>query len=117
MKLIASLIALGFATAATAAAPAPDLSLEQRTALRCSAAFAIVSTVQEQGGAKEYPPLSARGQEFFVRSSARVMDEAQLDRAGITAVMQAEAEDLANTPGRLTAVMPACLALLEASGV
>lgn len=117
MKSIVSLFALGLATVATAAAPAPDLSLEQRTALRCSAAFAIVSAVQEKGGAKEYPPLGGRGQEFFVRSSARVMDEAQLDRAGITAVMQFEAEDLANTPGRLDAIMPACLSLLDASGV
>lgn len=117
MKSILSLVALGFATAATATTPAEELSLEQRTALRCSAAFAIVSTAQEQGGVSEYPSLDQRAREFFVRSSARIMDEAGLDRAGITALMQAEAQDLVGTPGRLDAVMPACLALLDASGL
>jgi hypothetical protein len=100
-----------------ATTPAVELSLEQRTALRCSAAFAIVSTAQEQGGASDYPRLDRRAREFFVRSSARVMDEAGLDREGITALMEAEAQDLVGTPGRIDAVMPACLALLDASGL
>ena len=45
------------------------------------------------------------------------MDEAGLDREGITALMEAEAQDLVGTPGRIDAVMPACLALLDASGL
>lgn len=100
-----------------AQAATPQLSLEQQTALRCSAAFAIVSTLQEHGGAREYPQLGERAREYFVRSSARIMDDTGIDRAGLTAVMQAEAESLANNPGQLEQVMPACLSLLDLAGL
>ena len=108
---------LALAPVAAQAGEPPALSLEQQTALRCSAAFAIVSTLQGHGGAQEYPPLGERGREYFVRASARIMDEAGLDRPAISAALQAEAEGLANTPGRLEQVMPSCLALLDLSGV
>ena len=47
-----------------------------------SAAFALVANRQESGdpSVQQYPPLKERGGEFFVRASARVMDEAGLDR-------------------------------------
>ena len=94
----------------------PRLSLEQQTSVRCSAAFAIVAGIQSQGGANEYPPLAERGREYFVRSAARLIDETGIDRAGITALMQAEAEALSD-PERLEAALPACLLLLDASGL
>jgi hypothetical protein len=86
--------------------------------LRCSAAFAIVAKRQEAGDAqaKAWPPLAQRGSEFFVRASARVMDEAQLDQAGIAAALTAEARML--TQGNeLEKIMPGCLATLDASGL
>ena len=97
-------------------APSSELSLEHRMLLRCSAAFALVAQRQAAGeaAALAYPPLRERGGEF--RASARVMDEAGLDRAGITAALTEEARDLLKD-GTLTAVMPVCLSALEAAGL
>ena len=85
--------------------------------LRCSAAFALVAWRQETGdaAAAEYPPLKERGSEYFVRASAKVMDEAGLDRNAIDEALRAEAQALLQR-GTLTAVMPVCLSALEAAG-
>lgn len=102
------------ATPLSAQAPvAPQLTLDQRMLVRCSAAFSLVAQGQENGNADalRYPDLSQRGREFFVRASAQVMDEAGLDRDQISAALSAEAQDLWDN-GTLDAVMPACLALL-----
>lgn len=95
--------------------PAPQLSLDHRMLVRCSAAFALVATGQENGNeaALRYPDLSQRGREFFVRASAQVMDEAGLDRAQIRAALSAEAQDLWDGD-MLDQVMPVCLELLPA---
>ena len=72
-----------FAVPASAQQPArPAMSLEQQMLLRCSAAFAIVADQQARGlaSAGAYPPMAQRGREFFVRSSARLMDELHLPR-------------------------------------
>ncbi|WP_340588710.1 hypothetical protein [Erythrobacter alti] len=92
---------------------APQLSLQHRMLVRCSAAFAMVAYGQENGQADalQYPDMRDRGEEFFVRASAQVMDEAQLDRVQIEAALSAEAQDLWDS-GSIGDVMPACLALL-----
>lgn len=89
------------------------LSLEHRTLVRCSAAFALAAHGQQNGSeaAQAYPDLAERGQEFFVRASARVMDEAGLDRVQIAALLSQEAQQLVSD-GTLHQVMPSCLALL-----
>ena len=105
---------------------APALSLEQTMLLRCSAAFAIVANEQQRGapGAGKYPPLAERGKEFFVRSSARLMDELQLSREALQALMFAEVEALqaqsaeAGDPAAyVDSVMQPCLAALDAMGL
>ena len=100
---------------AAAQTPPPQLNLDQRMLLRCSAAFALVSFGQDNGNAEamQYPTMEKRGREFFVRASARVMDEAGLDRSQIEAALSAEAQDLVDT-GKLEEVMPVCLSLLPA---
>jgi len=97
---------------------APALSLEHRMLLRCSAAFALMAHRQAAGdeAALAHPPLQQRGQEFFVRASARVIDEAKLDRQGVTAALTAEALEL-QEGNALEQVMPACLSALEAAGL
>ena len=67
-------------------AEAIPLSLDQRMLVRCSAAFAMIAHGQENGNAEalQYPPLAERGREFFVVSSARVMDEAANSKAAST---------------------------------
>lgn len=97
---------------ALAQAPAP-LSLDHRMLLRCSAAFALVANRQANGepAALVYPPMAARGREFFVRASARVMDEAGLGRDALAAALRAEAAGLADEE-TLAALMPVCLGLL-----
>ena len=85
---------------------------------RCAAAFAIVADGQARGkkDALAYPALDQRGREFFVRSSARVMDDTGMDRAAVAAALQAEAKDLWDKDA-IGQIMPSCLLLLEASGV
>ena len=101
-----------------ASAQAPAVSLEHRMILRCSAAFAMISHGQDLGKAEalQYPRETEAYREFFVRASARVMDEAGLDRDGISAVLQEEAQKLWDE-GTLDQVMPVCLDLLSRSAV
>jgi len=114
----AVIVALVGSALLTGAGPAPELSLEHRMMLRCSAAFALVAYRQGTGDAEadRYPPLKERGSEYFVRASARVMEEAGLDRAAISAALQAEAHALAQRDA-LDAVMPVCLSVLDAAGL
>ena len=96
----------------------PRLSLEHRMLLRCSAAFALVAHRQETGDSsvRQYPPLKERGSEYFVRASARVMDEAALDRTAVSEALRAEAQSLLQGD-TLAAIMPVCLSALEAAGL
>ena len=94
------------------------LSQEGKALLRCSAAFAMVAHGQSQGDAAslKWPMLEERGKEFFVRSLAQLMDETGLERGGIAALAETEAVRLRDA-GEIDKVMPACLVMLEASGV
>lgn len=114
--MIRSLLALAMLatpTLATAQVAAPQLGVEHRMLVRCSAAFALVSFGQDNGNAEAlaYPAMGERGREFFVRASAQVMDEAGLDREQIQAALTAEAQDLVDS-GTLDQIMPVCLTLL-----
>lgn len=118
MKLLPFLAAalLSAPVSAQVAPPPPQLSLEHRMLLRCSAAFALIAYRQDTGDAsvQQYPPLKKRGSEFFVRASARVMDEAKLDRNGVSEALKVEAQTLLQG-GTLAAIMPVCLSALDAS--
>jgi hypothetical protein len=116
MKRIALVLTALSLAAPSFAQPAPQLSLEHKMLLRCSAAFALVANRQAAGDAEalRHPPLGERGKEYFARASARVMDEARLDRAGIAQALEAEARALVQG-GELAAIMPVCLSALEAS--
>jgi hypothetical protein len=111
--LLAAALALQAAPAAS-----PTLSLEDRALLRCSAAFALVAEGQAKGNdaANKWPPVGVRGREFFVRSLARLMDSTGLDRGGISQLVGAEAQAIWDN-GEIEKVMPACLVMLDASGV
>ena len=90
---------------------------EDRAALRCSAAFALVGAQSPgESAGDDVPDLKERGREFFVRSLATIMDERGLDRAAIEQAVRAEAEALSDKE-QLDAVMPACLLMLQASGL
>ena len=108
-------LALSFMQVASAApaAPLPDLTLEQ------SVAFGLVHKAQRAGedGAAGYPVMAERGQEFFVRTTARLMDELGADRRTIMGLVMREHTALAETPEQLDEVMPACLMLLDAAGL
>lgn len=117
------LAALAFSAAPLAAqadaTASPPLDLQQQTALRCSAAIAVVSSLQQQGESRatsDYPPIGERGREFFVRSTAKVMEETGMNREQVAAALAGEARELSG-PGRLDEVMPACLLMLDASGL
>jgi len=93
------------------------LSLENRSLLRCAAAFALVARAQEDGeeSALKWPELGDRGREFFVRAMAQVMDQTGYDREGIARVAGVEAQQIQES-GDLDKMMPACLVMLENSG-
>lgn len=93
------------------------ISEENRAALRCSAAFALVGARQAQGeGTKQWPEIQERGREFFVVALAGIMDEHKLDRAAIEREVRAEAQRL-NQTGEVDKIMPACLLMLQAAGL
>ncbi|MGH6785527.1 MAG: hypothetical protein ACREBO_01750 [Novosphingobium sp.] len=96
-----------------------------KVSLRCAAAFGIVANEQQRGIAAaraDYPPLGARGREFFVQVGARLMDEEKLDRPAMQARFKAEVEALqaesmsaADPRASVAAIMGPCLKLLDAS--
>lgn len=98
--------------------PTPRLSLEQHAALRCSAAFALGAGMQQAGkrAATGWPPLAERGKEFFVRVAAQLMDETGLTREAVGELVQAEVRELA-AGDKLDKAMPACLLMLDGSGL
>ena len=98
--------------------PVPDLDLEQHTAARCAVAFALAAEAQSRGApeAASLPPLAQRGREYFVRVSARLMDDLGLDRQQVSELMGAQARSLSRA-GDAPAVARACLPFLEAAGI
>ena len=94
------------------AAP-PQLSLDQRMLLRCSAAFALAANRQAAGEAwaTALPPLAERGREFFVIATAQLADETGVDVPAFEPLLRAEAEALL-AAGQLQQIMPVCLTLL-----
>ncbi len=95
-----------------------ELSQENKAAIRCSAAFAMVAHGQSTGNeaAQKWPDLGERGREFFVVALAQLMEETGLDRAGVSSLVSREAQRLWDN-NEVDKVMPACLLMLEASGV
>jgi len=105
--------------------PAPDageasgpLNIQQQTALRCSLAIAMAAEQQRAGTPADpaWPDLTERGREFFVRSLAQLMEDTGLTREGLVERARPELESLRKS-GQLAQVMPACLLLLDASGL
>ena len=118
--LAAALISAPIFVQAAPTTPAPQVQLSQENAalLRCSAAFALVSFGQESGNeaALQWPLLDPRGQEFFVRSLAKLIDDTGLTRDEVSKLASDEAQRLLDE-NQIDAVMPGCLLMLEASGV
>ena len=118
--LLMAAMSLPFAAVSAMGQSSPKmaLSLEQKSTLRCAAAFAIIADGQARGNAEAlaYPELGERGREFFVRSSVRLMDQTGMDRATIAAIMQREAQELWDK-NQVEQIMPSCMLLLTASGI
>lgn len=125
MKPILALLSLAALAAAPQADQAP-LDTGDAILLRCSAAFALVAGDQARGlpAARAYPPLAARGKEFFVQASAQLMDDRHLTREQVQALVQQQVVQLqqgsaaAKDPaGYLDQVMQPCLEELEGAGL
>lgn len=118
-----SLLALLAAMAIPPASPpvGPGLTADERAAIRCSAAFALVAGAQVRGGARDYAPLDWRGREYMVLTgsglTARGWNAAQVATAMRDAAGALQAAPAGGKPGAnaLDAVMPPCLALLDAA--
>jgi hypothetical protein len=90
------------------------LTIQQSTALKCSAAFALGAAMQARGEGREWGVLMPRGREFMVRTSAQIMDDTGRTCDQVAAELTAQARLLVE-PGTLAATMPPCLLLLDAS--
>ena len=123
MKLLMAPLAvlmLSPAAQAQETAATPQLTAQQSATLRCSAAFAIVAQGQAAGDAAAlaYPAMDPAGKEFFVRFMAGLMEDPRYSRESVTALAMRETQELVRGgPDAMAAVMPACLQLLELSGV
>lgn len=115
-------LALALVAAPALAQPAPRPSLAQETALRCSATFAKVASdqVRKVPGADRYPALGTRGREYFVRTAARLMDDAGMTREQVTALLKARFDEVqtraartADPVGTVAAAARACMPLLD----
>lgn len=104
-------------TAAPGTQP-PALDPAQATALRCGAVFARGARMQadHRPAAAGWPPLATRGREYFVRVTARLMDDTGASRETIAALAAREAASLENDAA-VAGAMPACLPLLGAAGL
>ena len=118
----------GAATQNTGPADAPnsnkpaslaDLPIEQATAPRCGIAFGIVQGWQDQADPRgeAWPAINqGKGREFFVVAMARLIDDYNLTNEDVTRLTRAEVERLSEQNGKaVSAMMPACLALLDIS--
>lgn len=107
-----------FTAVILAAAPAePVLTPPQAAALRCGVVFALGAQFQAEKRplALGWPPLGSRGKEYFVRVTAKLMDDTKASRETISAMAMRHVPAL-STPAALVEAMPGCLPLLEASG-
>ena len=109
---------LSLLAAALTLAAAPVLTPPQAQALRCGVVFALGARLQDDKSplAAGWPPLGARGKEYFVRVTARLMDDTGADREVLTALAMREAPALSD-PRALAAAVPGCLPLLDAAGL
>lgn len=99
-----------------------QLPIEQAAAPRCGLAFAVVGRWQNMGDPRgaEYESMeTGGGREFFVRTLAKLMDDLELSREEISAMVMRDANALAaeGDGEQVAAMMPACLMLKDASGL
>ncbi len=123
-KTLATLAAVSLAPAALAqSAPLltdePELTLQQQTTVRCGTAFALANVAQEldEAWAADFPEIGERGREYFVRSSAQLMDDTGMTREQVEMLYMQEASAMGADTARIVEIMPACLSLLDASGL
>ena len=124
IALVPAVLAAGSLAAAPvpqgAPAAAPVLSLMQQTALDCGVSFGLAARAQAAGeaGADRWPAdVGTRGKEFFVRTVAQIMDETGADRNAVAALVGASAERQQADPAKREAALPACLLMLDTSGL
>lgn len=112
-----SLLAATTLVAAQDPAP-PSLDPQQATALRCGVVFALGARLQQEGdpAAAGWPALGTRGKEYFVRVTARLMDETGASRDALAAIAMKEVPAL-QSEGAMAAAMAQCLPLLDAAGL
>lgn len=104
-------------TLVAAPTPEPRLTPPQAAALRCGVVFALGTRMQADGAplAADWPDLGTRGKEFFVRVTAKLMDDTGASREALTALTMRQVAELSD-PAATAAAMPGCLTLLDASG-
>lgn len=108
---------LAAVTLAAAPAAEPSLTPPQAAALRCGVVFALGAKLQADNSlfAAGWPPLGTRGKEYFVRVTAKLMDDTKASRDTLSAMAMRHVPALSD-PRALAAAVTGCLPLLDASG-
>lgn len=125
MRLNRGLLVMCLAGLSLAASPAPQpkLSLQQEAALRCSSVFALVSGEQARNApaSAALPKLDARAREYFVVTTARLMDETGSSRDTVSAFTRSRYAQVASELAKAKdpaaarrAILTPCQSLLEA---
>jgi len=116
---LVAVVLAGLAPAIAAPDAEPRLSLSQETALQCSALFAVVARDPAYAWARP-PGFVPRAREYFVITTAALMDEARLNRDQVTGLFAARVQQaqraLAGASGQQQPVMRSlqpCLGLLD----
>jgi hypothetical protein len=114
--MLSLLAAVALVAASDAAAPV--LNPQQASALRCGVVFALGARMQSEGVAQAagWPPLGTRGKEYFVRVTARLMDETGASRDALAGIAMQQIPALEGK-GAVSEAMSQCLPLLDAAGL
>ena len=98
-----------------------DLPIGEATAPRCGVAFATLEGWQKSGDPRgaDWPSMAdSGGREFFVVAMARLMDARALSREDVMRLVEHEvASHSADEGAAIAAMLPACLSLLDVSGI
>ena len=122
--LVLALISAVPASADAAIASPMHLTLEQETALHCSAVFAIISREQAQHApvSETLPHVGARGREYFVVTTAQLIDQTSATHQQVAALFKSRhAQALSGLTGvadpvtARAAMLEPCLVLLAAT--
>ena len=100
-------------------AAVPELTGEERYAFDCAVTVGLLAKDQRDGvvGADHWPVVGEKEREYFVRYAAQLMDRYAIGRLQMAELVSEATSRLVPLRDQREEALPACLALIEASGL